>query len=146
MPQNSATYVNQPAIDEHVNEQVNELDAEQDAEYTDNFDENIKIIEFSKQTTKTTTKTPKEPQRTESEIMENALKHIPTDVLGQLVQETKDIMNKKEEVDIDMLSTSEEPRIKKNSHSIKQLLDESQQYSTTTSKRKKKYSTFMLRD
>ena len=146
MPQNSATYVNQPAIDEHVNEQVNELDAEQDAEYTDNFDENIKIIEFSKQTTKTTTKTPKESQRTESEIMENALKHIPTDVLGQLVQETKDIMNKKEEVDIDMLSTSEEPRIKKNSHSIKQLLDESQQYSTTTSKRKKKYSTFMLRD
>lgn len=145
IPQNIATYSAQLETDEHVNEQINELDNglnnEQEAEETDKFDENIKIIEFSNKT-----KTPKELQRTNSEIMEHTLRHIPTDVLGQLVQETKDIMNKKEEVDIDMLSTSEEPRIKKNSNSIKQLLDESQQYSTTTSKRKKKYSTFMLRD
>ena len=120
-----------------------EIDYDQDAEETNKSDENIKIIEFSNNKS---TKKSKELKRTDSETMENALKHIPSDVLGQLVQETKDIMNKKVEVDIDMLSTSEEPRIKKNSNSIKQLLNESQQYSTTTSKRKKKYSTFMLRD
>jgi hypothetical protein len=142
--ENNATYAAQPMIniENFTNDQANEHVIEE----TDKFDENIKIIEFSDNKTKKSTKTPKEPKRTDSEIMEHALKHISTDVLGQLVQETKDIMNKKDEVDIDMLSTSEEPRIKKNSNSIKQLLDESQQYSTTTSKRKKKYSTFMLRD
>ena len=97
-------------------------------------EDNVKVIEFQNKKSNTMTK-PVEP-----------IEHIPMDILGKLMQETRDIIDKRDEVDIDMLSISDVPKVKKNSNSIKQLLDESHSYSATTSKRKKKYSTFMLRN
>ena len=66
--------------------------------------------------------------------------------LDQLMKETKQISKTQNEVDIDVISVSDMPKINKNSNSIKQQLNDSQNYSMTSSRRQKKYSTFLLRN
>ena len=66
--------------------------------------------------------------------------------LGKLMEETKRQITDKEEVDIDVISVSDMPKINKNSNSIKQQLNDSQNYSIASSRRQKKYSTFLFRN
>ena len=66
--------------------------------------------------------------------------------LDQLMKETKRQTNQQDEVDIDVISVSDMPKITKNSNSIKQQLNDSQNYSMASSRRTKKYSTFLLRN
>ena len=62
------------------------------------------------------------------------------------MKETKQNSNTQNEVDIDVISVSDMPKINKNSNSIKQQLNDSQNYSMVSSRRQKKYSTFLLRN
>ena len=66
--------------------------------------------------------------------------------LDQLMTETKRQTRKQEEVDIDIISVSDMPKITKNSNSIKQQLNDSQNYSMASSRRQKKYSTVLFRN
>lgn len=66
--------------------------------------------------------------------------------LDQLMKDTKNHTSNKEEVDIDVISVSDMPKITKNSNSIKQQLNDSQNYSIASSRRQKKYSTVLFRN
>jgi len=65
--------------------------------------------------------------------------------LDQLMKDTKRQTIQQEEVDIDVISVSDMPKITKNSNSIKQQLNDSQNYSIASSRRQKKYSTVLFR-
>ena len=67
------------------------------------------------------------------------------DRLNELMKDTERKISKHGEVDIDIISVSDMPKINKNSNSIKQQLNDSQNYSIASSRRQKKYSTFLLR-
>ena len=66
--------------------------------------------------------------------------------LDELMKNTEKKSSNQEYVDIDVISVSDMPKITKNSDSIKQQLNDSQTYSMTSSRRQKKYSTFLLRN
>ena len=58
------------------------------------------------------------------------------------MKETKKLSNQQDEVDIDIISVSDMPKISKNSNSIRQQLNDSQNYSMASSRRQKNIAHF----
>ena len=90
--------------------------------------------------------TPSTPNTPEKNSEQEIKRKPDIEKLNKLMEETKRKVSNQEEVDIDVISVSDMPRITKNSNSIKQQLNDSQNYSMTSSRRQKKYSTFLLRN
>ena len=98
------------------------------------------------ETPETPNVSPRESIKESPKVQENTKNALDINRLDELMKDTERKISKQSEVDIDILSVSDMPKINKNSNSIKQQLNDSQNYSMASSRRQKKYSTFMFKN